>query len=81
MIESGLTVVIPCFEEAGNVPPLLQALDAERSRALPGLQVILVDDGSTDGTWDALIQARAEVPALPVGGIRFARRSGQSAAL
>ena len=81
MIDVGLTVVIPCFDEAGNVGPLLEALDRERERAIPGLRVVLVDDGSRDGTWDALVAARDAVPQLPVGGVRFEKRSGQSAAL
>jgi dolichol-phosphate mannosyltransferase len=46
-----LSVVVPTFEEAGNVAPLVEALDA----ALKGVrwQVIFVDDDSPDGTWQA----------------------------
>lgn len=43
-----LSVVIPTYNEAANIAPLLQALDA----ALPGidLEYVVVDDDSSDGT-------------------------------
>jgi dolichol-phosphate mannosyltransferase len=40
-------VVIPTYNEASNLPPLLEALWALQ---VPGLQVLVVDDGSPDGT-------------------------------
>lgn len=45
-----LSVVVPTFEEAGNVGPLIERL----GRALPGIawEVIVVDDDSPDGTAD-----------------------------
>ena len=42
--------VIPAFNEAENIPRLLEDL-APRARAL-GARVIVVDDGSSDGTGD-----------------------------
>ncbi|MDB5476669.1 MAG: dolichol monophosphate mannose synthase [Phenylobacterium sp.] len=46
-----LSVVVPTFEEAANVAPLVEALDA----ALKGIawQVVFVDDDSPDGTAEA----------------------------
>jgi glycosyltransferase involved in cell wall biosynthesis len=48
----GFSIVLPCYNEAGNLPPLL-----ERYRAVwedcPS-ELILVDNGSTDGTADLL---------------------------
>jgi dolichol-phosphate mannosyltransferase len=43
-----LTVVVPCFNEAGNVPAMVQRLD----RTLAGIawEVVFVDDDSPDGT-------------------------------
>jgi dolichol-phosphate mannosyltransferase len=42
-----IVVVIPTYNEASNLPPLLEALWA---LPIPGLRVLLVDDGSPDGT-------------------------------
>jgi len=42
------SLIIPCYNEAENIPALL-----ERSKALastPGVEIVLVDNGSTDGT-------------------------------
>ena len=54
-----LSLVIPCCNEVDNVPkmarelfPVVEAL--ARARAV---EVIFVDDGSTDGTWAALTEA------------------------
>ncbi|MEP6977622.1 MAG: glycosyltransferase, partial [Thermoleophilia bacterium] len=41
------TVVIPTYNEAENLPALVEALDA---LDLPGLRVLVVDDSSPDGT-------------------------------
>ena len=55
-----LSVVIPTFEERGNVPILVQRLDA----ALSGLawEAIFVDDDSPDGTADAVKAIAAQDP-------------------
>ena len=46
--ESGLSVVIPCFNEADNVEPSYREITNELGRY--SLELFYVDDGSTDGT-------------------------------
>lgn len=46
-----LSVVIPCYNEVATIGPLL---DAVRAAPWPELEVIVVDDGSTDGTRERL---------------------------
>lgn len=55
-----LSVVVPCFNEAGNVRELVHRLtDACHKAADDDYEIILVNDGSTDPTW-AKISALAE---------------------
>jgi dolichol-phosphate mannosyltransferase len=72
------SIVVPVYNEAGNVRPLLQ----EISGAMAGRhdwEVIYVDDGSDDGSRAELQAALMDYPALRV--IRHPRRCGQSSAL
>jgi len=68
--------VIPAYNERDNLAPLL----AEIAAALEGrsYEVIVVDDGSTDGTFDALKALRQRYPQLHI--IAFERNAGQTAA-
>ena len=73
-----LSIVIPLLDEAQNV----EALCREATEALEGwgrtFEVVLVDDGSTDGTFDILSRLHAADPRLRV--IRLRRNFGQTAA-
>ncbi|HEV7414678.1 MAG TPA: glycosyltransferase family 2 protein, partial [Tianweitania sediminis] len=72
-----LSVVIPCRNEAENLPILL----AEINAALAGrvYETIVVDDGSTDRTPQVLAQLRKEATTLRQ--IRHDQSAGQSAAV
>jgi dolichol-phosphate mannosyltransferase len=74
-----VSVVIPVCNEEENVLPLAQEIHA----ALQGqyaFETIFVDDGSTDGTSQAVLSARAQgMPEIRL--IRHSLRSGQSAAV
>ena len=56
------SIVIPCYNEAENIRPLLAAFAA--ALRAPDLELILVDNGSTDGTAELLRAAAAEFPFL-----------------
>lgn len=87
-----LSIVVPCYNEEGNVPklerefvPVVEKLARDRS-----LEVVFVDDGSSDGTWTALMNAFAnrQSPRLAVifeqhevnRGLGAALRTGFAAA-
>ena len=74
-----LSVAVALFNEVESVPPLCAALDGVLSKTGLSYEVVLVDDGSTDGTWDALKEAKAKYAGLRL--VRFRRNFGQTAAL
>lgn len=74
-----LSVVIPLFNEAENLDQLLAELRAALTEVGRSYEIVLVDDGSTDGTGDRLACERARDGAIVA--IRFERNAGQSAAL
>jgi dolichol-phosphate mannosyltransferase len=73
-----LTVLIPFYNEAGNIAPLLDEVEA----ALAGVrhEVVCVDDASTDATRRELAEARARRPER-VRVLTHVARRGKSAAL
>ena len=75
----GLSVVIPFFNEAGNVTPLLHDLWLVTGSLDVGVEVLAIDDGSEDGTPAELAAAAQVWPAVRV--VRFERNRGQAAAL
>ncbi len=70
-----LSVVIPVYNERENIAPLLEAI----AEALSSIEheVIIVDDGSTDGTVDEVLKHSKPNTKLLV----FARNFGQTSAL
>ena len=73
-----LSVVVPVYNEAGNVAPLAAEVCASLAGKL-GWELIFVDDGSTDGTEAELAQLVARDEA--VRAVRHSRNFGQSAAI
>lgn len=79
---TNLDIVIPCYNESESIPNLLQAINAEMVSLGLVAKVIIVDDASTDGTWDALSQMDVvSLSALKIKGLLFSSNSGQMAAL
>jgi len=73
-----LSVVIPIYNEAPNLEPLYRELTDTLDRWGRSYELILVDDGSTDGSFDTLKRLHAADPRLRV--IQFRRNFGQTAA-
>jgi glycosyltransferase involved in cell wall biosynthesis len=73
-----ISVVVPLFNEADNVDDLLREMTAVLAGLGRGYEVILVDDGSTDGTLERLLAHRKRDPRVRV--LRLRRNFGQTAA-
>ena len=74
-----LSIVIPVLNEQDNVRPLFRQLRTVLRQMHLRYELIFVDDGSTDGTWDVL--TRLYEDQSHVTAIRFARNFGQTAAM
>lgn len=74
-----ISVVIPAFDEALSLEELHRELDEVAAAHHFDLQIIFVDDGSTDCTWNLIEQLAQQDPR--VLGIRFRRNFGKAAAL
>jgi len=70
-----LSVVIPVYNEAENVPLLVKEL-AAIAAAFDAFEVLLVDDGSVDETWEAIVQCASNFEFLR--GIRCVENRGQT---
>ena len=74
-----ISVVVPLYDEAESLPELVAWIDRVMRREGLTYEVILVDDGSDDDSWQVVGRLKGDYPA--VRGIRFARNYGKSAAL
>ena len=71
--------MIPLLNEAESLPELTQWIQRVLTAQGLSYEVILIDDGSTDDSWE-VIEALAQTDAA-LRGIRFNRNYGKSAAL
>lgn len=74
-----ISVVIPLYNEAESLPELEAWIRRVMLENSFSYEVIFVDDGSTDNSWEVIEKIAAENPR--VNGIRFRRNYGKSPAL
>ena len=73
-----ISVVAPVFNERGTLPELHRRLSAVLQE-LGEYEVVLVDDGSSDGSWNTLLELAARDPHVRL--LRLSRNFGHQAAL
>ena len=77
--EPEISVVAPCYNERDNLRPLVEAIRAALDPLKRSYEIVIVDDYSTDGSWETLQElGRSDAR---VRAVRFAQNCGQSAAL
>jgi glycosyltransferase involved in cell wall biosynthesis len=74
-----ISVVVPLFNEEESLPELCAWIKKVVDENHFSYEIILVDDGSTDGSWQVIEKLHSENAAIK--GIKFQRNYGKSAAL
>ena len=77
-----LSVVVPCHNEAGGLTELIRRLEAVCRGVIGGdrsYEIVLVDDGSRDATWQQMRQLMPDHPAIVA--VKLSRNHGHQLAL
>jgi polyisoprenyl-phosphate glycosyltransferase len=74
-----LSVLIPVHNEGDQIAQNISLMDEEALKTALPMEMIMIDDGSTDGTWQALESMTEQMPELKA--IRFSRNFGKEAAI
>ena len=74
-----ISIVIPVYNEDESLPELCAWIERVMRENDLSYEVILVDDGSTDRSWEVITELRHQDPNIK--GIKFQRNYGKSAAL
>lgn len=74
-----LSILIPVYNEEENIVPLVERLTQVLKKTEKIYEILFIDDGSTDGTLDVLLNITKKNPNIKV--ISFSRNFGQTAAL
>lgn len=74
-----VSVVIPLYREGAHLPVTMPEIMAVLRSLGVSYEVVLVDDGSPDDTWQAILRLRVLFP--QVRGLRLSRNYGKEAAL
>lgn len=74
-----ISVIVPLYNEEESLPELMEWIDRVMQEHGYSYEVIMVDDGSSDRSWQVVRELASKYPQLK--GIKFRRNYGKSAAL
>ena len=79
MTDESISVVVPTYNSQATLPELAQRVESVLSSLAPTYEIIVVNDGSRDGSWDVICELAAQYDW--VRGINLMRNYGQHNAL
>ncbi len=74
-----ISIVVPIYNEVDSLEPLVSSIHDTMAKTGKSYEVVLVDDGSQDDSWNKMISLAERHPCLHL--IRFRRNFGQTAAM
>lgn len=74
-----LSIVIPAYNEEKQLPHTLETVSLYAGQASPRFEIVVVDDGSSDDTWNVLLQCAKTTKGLKA--LRLSRNFGKETAL
>ena len=74
-----ISIVVPVYNEQGSLGELIAQIDTTTKEHELHTEVIFVDDGSTDGSWQRIVELSEKHS--NVGGLKFTKNEGKAAAL
>ena len=74
-----ISVIVPLYNEAESLPELTQWIERVMKENNFTYEIIFINDGSTDGSWDVIEELKAKNDCIH--GIKFRRNYGKSPAL
>ena len=74
-----ISIIIPFLDESESLPELTEWIQRVVSQNHLSYEILMIDDGSTDNSWQVVEELRKKNPCIK--GIKFQRNYGKSAAL
>jgi glycosyltransferase involved in cell wall biosynthesis len=78
-MHTDISIIVPLYNEDESLPELAEWIEKVCGEHGYSYEVIMIDDGSTDNSWDVIQELSAANPHIK--GIKFQRNYGKSAAL
>lgn len=75
-----ISLIIPVYNEEESLLPLMAWIDKVMQQFPKSYEVVFIDDGSSDTSWEIITQLKSQYPDI-VKGLKFRRNYGKSAAL
>lgn len=76
-----LSLIVPCYNEQDNVQAFYDACVAAFGDRIPDYELIFINDGSADQTWQRLLALHREHPGARLKLVNFSRNFGKEAAM
>lgn len=76
-----LSIVVPLYNEEESVDTLVSRIGEEAKGFGFECELILVDDGSADSTWEKIVAIRGQTPEIIIKGVKLRRNYGQTSAM